>query len=289
MRSAFGCEARSDFSSPTSSTVPVPRSTSTPTPSRTMASPISLPTRARAGPAQVTTCAAFTKSARPPAAGAGIRRNVAACTSCGREQVAEPIHPQWRLGLAAAGVVAPVAGDRSIARVRGPMAIGGEIGTATDAAVGIDVHGVLPGAAGLLHLAAEVPWDLREIVIGVGDDAATAALEGEEFSDERLDARMLALADAVHGVAVLEVGVDREIHPDAHRGRGAHDRHDVVEVVVLDDRVEAHGHPAVADRGGVREDAGREAGDPAGPVVPLVEIIEGNAELADTGVPEGAG
>jgi hypothetical protein len=62
-------------------------------------------------------------------------------------------------------------------------------------------------------------------------------------------------AQQVIRIAVLEVGVDREVHADAHGGRMLHERHHVVEVVVLDDGVEAHGHPRGADALGVGEDA----------------------------------
>src|SRR5450759_2938087 len=104
---------------------------------------------------------------------------------------------------------------------------------------------------------------------------------------ERVDALELALAHEMLRVAVLEVGVEREIHACADGGRVADDRQDVVEVVVLDDGIEPDGHSAIGHRGREAEDLRGETGDLPGGIVTLVEVVERDVDLHEPRIPEG--
>src|SRR5687767_1646331 len=152
-----------------------PPLTATATFDRTPASAISLPLRARAGPAHVTTCAAFTNN-----------RSVTGVSGGRRHYVLDAREAQWRLGLAPARIVAGVAVYRLVFSERGPVEIRGKIGAALHVSRGIDVNGSHAGAARLSDLTAHVAWDLLDVIIGVGDDAALLFLEGEQLCDHLL-------------------------------------------------------------------------------------------------------
>src|SRR5687768_3686718 len=153
-----------------------PPLTATATFDRTPASAISLPLRARAGPAHVTTCAALTNN-----------RSVTGVSGGRRHYVLNARKAEWRLSLAPARVVARVAVYRLVFPERGPVKISGEIGAALHVSGRIDVNGSHAGAARLGDLTAHVAWNLLDVVIGVGDDAALLFLEGEQLGDHVLE------------------------------------------------------------------------------------------------------
>src|SRR4029078_5532522 len=91
--------------------------------------------------------------------------------------------------------------------------------------------------------------DLRQIVVGIRDDSALSSLDLEQLP---YDAREIVFGVArqqERSGAVLRVGVDAEIHADAQLSRAANDWQDLIEIVVLDDGVEANVVDATSTHG----------------------------------------
>ena len=138
------------------------------------------------------------------------------------------------------------------------------------------------GATRLRHLAADVSRQLFQVVVRIRDHAATTSLEREQLGGQRFDPVVDIGIEKEIAIAVLGVGVHAEIDATTELGREPHDRHDLLEVVALDDRVEANAVDALcAHRLHGRENPRGEPGDAACPVVAAVEIVERDVELID--------
>src|SRR5262249_40549022 len=187
--------------------------------------------------------------------------------------VADPRETQRRLRFASACIETGIAIHRLILLEVAPVKIGGKIGAALHSTCRIDVNGSNARATGLSELAADVAWQLLEVVIGVRDDTTTPALERQKLGDYRVEIGEVCIADEELSIPVFCVGIEAKIHTDAMLRRVADNRQDLIEIVVLDDAVE----PDVVDaarahrRYGV-ENSGGEPGDAARGVVPGVEI-----------------
>src|SRR5215467_308309 len=88
-------------------------------------------------------------------------------------------------------------------------------------------------------------------------------------------------------IAVFSVGVHAKVDAGADLDGSAHDRHQLIEVVVLDDGVEPDAVDSPLSHRGYRAlNALAQARDPALAIVSLVEIVERDVELIDAGAPE---
>src|SRR3954471_5868309 len=231
---ADGNRERKSPSGPTSAM----RSPSTATAAsvRTCASPSSVPRRARAGPAHVTTCDALAKMSGSFKIPYLVSRVPRRCTS--GHHVANTRKSKRRLRFAPAGVVACVAVDRFVLREVAPVEISRKVRATFDAAVRVDVNGPNPGAARLADLATKVTWNLLEIVVGIRDDSAATALQREQFAHDAIGVVQSFASNQKLAVAILGVGVHAEVDAHTERLRRARDREHLIEIVVLDDRVE---------------------------------------------------
>ena len=120
------------------------------------------------------------------------------------------------------------------------MKIRGEVRAAFHTSIRVDVNGAHARPTGLPHLAAHVPRNLLEVVIGVRDDAARAALERQQLGNQRIEAGVVIRAKEKSSIPVLGVRVYAEIDAEAQRRGMLHDRMDLIEVVVPNHRVEPH-------------------------------------------------
>ena len=121
--------------------------------------------------------------------------------------VANPREPEGSLCLTATSVVARVAIDGLIGCVVPPIKIRGEVRAALHASIRVDVNGAYARPTGLPHLAAHVPRNLLEVVVGVRDDAARAALERQQIGNQRIEAGVVIRAKEKGSIPVLGVRV----------------------------------------------------------------------------------
>ena len=169
------------------------------------------------------------------------------------------------------------------------MGVGGKVRAAPNVSGRVDVDCRFAGSTVLAHLAANEPRQLRKVEIGVADHAPPGPLVRHQLGDQCVEALKLPAAHKMFGVSVLEIGVDRQVHARADAGCVPHDRHDLVEIVVPDDRVETDRHVARRHPRHQLEDLRREARDPASRVVTRIEIVQGDAELRQPRLPQRLG
>ena len=111
-----------------------------------------------------------------------------------------------------------------------------------------------------------------------------APLVRQQLGTERIETRKVV--DQVRAIAVLEVGVDRQVHTGPDRRGPAHDGKNLIHVLAFDDRVEPDRHPACREIGNGSQDPGCEAGNAPPLVVALIKEVEGDGELGEARVPE---
>src|SRR6185437_15630443 len=202
--------------------------------------------------------------------------------------IAYPGEAQWRLSLAAAGVVACIAVDWFILPEVTPVEVDREIRTALHVAGGVDMDGSDARPARLGRFPADIAGDLLQVIIRIGDDAAALALEREELGYDLFEMPDFGFRNQPLGVAVLAVGVAAEVDSNAEFGGAVHDRNELTDVGPLDDGVEADRVDAtLAHRGNVAHDPVDEPRNAAGIVVPLIQEIERDVELVYSCIPEG--
>src|SRR5687767_3330063 len=206
-----------------------------------------------------------------------------------RHDITDARKSQRGLRFTAARVKATVALDRLVALEVAPVEIRGKVGAPFYMPGRVDMDRPDPRPARFRNLAAKVTRDLLEVVVGVGNDATAPALQRQQRRYDILGSIDRSVLKQVVAVPILEIGVDAEIDAHDELLRDTYYFKDVIEVVALDhgiepDRVDA-GAPHGGDRG---EDLLRQPGNAALRVMAPVDIVQGNVELADAGVPEGA-
>src|SRR5687767_11368688 len=139
----------------------------------------------------------------------------------------------------------------------------------------IDVNGSHSRMARLGDFAPDVAGDVLEVVVGVRDDAPVLLFVCQQLAHCLFELASLVRRDQSVRAAILRVRVAAEVDTATKLTRTGNDRHQLIEVVSLDDRIESDPRDADLTHSWDRaHDLGAQSGNAACRIVTVVQIIE---------------